>query len=344
MERYESCIPMPVECGMLIGHVAFNGRDYFATTRCRHEIVRFDLCRNTLRKYCTCREYDCICYDHCECCFWASEATCSSRLFKLDASMREIDYINICAEGVYGKITGISCNCCKDTLLVSMTSAVFEVQKQSEKTMVLCKLEEGWILDVLSVCPGMLITVFKENRYYIDAIDSRGKRTGRYGVDCTCIPKNLIFNPCTAGCWHEAIWLFGFKRGEYPYLCKTGISLEDMAIVPCCCNYEICKACSCDDGADPCEDIMESVALMEVVLAGILDAEGKKIKKVLETTDDVDKILCVNRQVNQTIMNVTHLEQILYAKLSALQDCALCEPFCEDCEAACGCAIPQEEP
>lgn len=75
---------------------------------------------------------------------------------------------------------------------------------------------------------------------------------------------------------------------------------------------------------------MESIALIETALSHILNAEGEKIQKVLATTDDIDKIMCVNREVNKTIVNATHLEHTLYAKLSALFDCGLCDKPCDD--------------
>ena len=76
--------------------------------------------------------------------------------------------------------------------------------------------------------------------------------------------------------------------------------------------------------------MIESIALMEIALSHILNAEGEKLQKVIATTNDIDKILCVNKEVNKTIVNVTHLEQVLYAKLEALQDNCLCRDLCED--------------
>lgn len=75
---------------------------------------------------------------------------------------------------------------------------------------------------------------------------------------------------------------------------------------------------------------MESIALIETALSHILNAEGEKIQKVLATTDDIEQIICVNKEVNKTIVNATHLEHTLYAKLSALSDCGLCDDLCDD--------------
>lgn len=80
---------------------------------------------------------------------------------------------------------------------------------------------------------------------------------------------------------------------------------------------------------------------METALSHILNAEGEKLQKILAESSDVDTILCVNREVRQTIVNVTHLEQVLYEKLLALQNICPEEPPCpddnHDCCDCCDC-------
>lgn len=135
-------------------------------------------------------------------------------------------------------------------------------------------------------------------------------------------------------CHKSPIWAFVLKRNCYPYLCSTNI----LGFMPYGCNYEICEECCCGkktcSNHDPCKDVMESIALIETALSHILNAESEKIQKVLATTDDIDKIMCVNWEVNKTIVNVIHLEHTLYAKLSALFDCGLCD---ELSDVACDC-------
>lgn len=72
---------------------------------------------------------------------------------------------------------------------------------------------------------------------------------------------------------------------------------------------------------------MESVALVEAALSHILNAEGEKLQKVLEVSQDVDQILCANKEIGKTVISVTHLEQILYDKLALVSE--LCKP--NDC-------------
>ena len=72
----------------------------------------------------------------------------------------------------------------------------------------------------------------------------------------------------------------------------------------------------------PCEDemcdIIASIALTEAALAHILNAEGEKLQKAVEVTSDICRLLKVNESVLETIMNVTHLEHILFLKLTAI--------------------------
>lgn len=333
MSQFNSYIPIPVECGTAINQVAFDGCNYFGTVKCRYEIIKFDLCCNSMHRYYTCREYDCICYDYSEHCFWATSRMCCNTIFKLDCGMNEIDSMNICGLDKYGIITGISYSCCNNTLIISMSCVVIEIQKDSEKFEIVYNSKGYWIKDVLSICPYILITISKNDKYYIEAINPCGEKTGEFCIENLFLPENLIFNPCIPDSGNMPIWIFALKRGIYPYLCKLDVSLEDLGINPYCCNYKICEECCCGskpcpDCKDPCKDIMESIALVETALSHIINAEGEKIQKVIATTDNIDKIICVNREVNKTIVNATHLEQALYEKLSALCDCNICGDIC----------------
>lgn len=341
MVQFHSCIPIPVGCGTSINHVTFDGCDYFCTIRCKPKIIRFDPCSCALQKYCTCREYDCICYDYHDHCFWASSSECRGRLFKLDCFMNEIDYIQICEAAQYGVVTGLSYNCCNNTLIVSFPCTVIEIEKECGTSNIVYTTKEYWIMDMLCICPCILLTVIRCNKRYLIVINQQGEKIACLRMDSLSGPKNLIFNPCLPDCQQSPIQAFVLKKNCYPYLCSTDILFDDLGFVPACCNYDICKECGCNkpdsDGA-PGQDVMESIALVETALSHILNAEGEKIQKVLAATDDIDKIIRVNKEVNKTILNATHLEHTLYSKLSALSDCGLYDslddPEC-DCNGHC---------
>lgn len=56
-------------------------------------------------------------------------------------------------------------------------------------------------------------------------------------------------------------------------------------------------------------------------MAHILNAEGEKLQKAIELADNICDLLKVNQSVQQTVTKVTFLEQVLYAKLEALECC-----------------------
>ena len=337
MEQFHSLTPIPVEYNAAINHITFDGCDYFCTMRCKCEIMRFNPCYHVWRKYTTCKEYDCICYDYGARCFWAS-SKCCNQLFQLDCCMHEINCISVCVPDEYGIITGISYQDCKNALLVSFTHAIVQVEKSSEKSKIIYTTEDASIMDVLSICPGMLVALSKDGQYCIEAINHRGEQTNYYCISGALLLKNLIFNPCA--CKHSPIEVFLLKKGCYPYLGKCDIPLSCFGFIPCCCNFKICNAscreAECYTNEVLCRDILESIALTEAALSHILNTEGEKLQKVLCTTNDIDKILRVNREVNQTLVNVTHLEHTLYAKMNTLIESGLCNFSCDN---ACDCPI-----
>lgn len=97
----------------------------------------------------------------------------------------------------------------------------------------------------------------------------------------------------------------------------------------CDCNCDCDSSCDCDSDCDcncnSCSDaacaILKSIAKTENALAHILNAEGKKLQKAIELADNICDLLKVNQSVQQTVTKVTFLEQVLYAKLEALECC-----------------------
>lgn len=340
MNDINLCTPIIIDCNDPINQMTFDGCFYYCTVSCKNTIVKLNKCMETQETYCTLREYDCICYDYCEHCFWVSCKSCCNELFKLDCSMNEIDCISLCGTSFHGVITGLSYHCCKNTLLVTSACSLLEVDKISEKNTVLYSSPKDWIIGVLSICPGTILFTVKDHKQYLQILDECGKQIRCYSIADKYSLKNLIFNPCHEPCEVPKIDAFVLKRFCYPYLCRWAITDEILGFTPCYCNYKICHECCCEDKpchTDPCSDIMESIALIEAALSHILNAEGEKLQKVLSTTDDIEKILCVNREVNKTIVSATHLEHVLHDKLSTIVDCCCPRPFCNEHECGHAC-------
>lgn len=245
--------------------------------------------------------------------------------------MHEIDCIHIKNANPGGMITGLSYHCCSDTLMVSFANTVVEVDKKCETARKVCSIKSGWITSVLSLCPGIILTTERDQQQYVEIRNPCGELTAcaLFG-DCFLV-RNLIFNPCQPCCASPQIEAFVLKNYRYPFLCDLDFPLGAMGFVPRRCNFDLCRECCCVTpckSKDPCADMIESIAYVEAALSHILNAEGEKLQKVIAETDDIETILQVNREVNKTIVNATHLEHVLYAKLAALADGDLCRDPC----------------
>ncbi len=69
-----------------------------------------------------------------------------------------------------------------------------------------------------------------------------------------------------------------------------------------------------------CNEILHSIAKVELSIAHILNSEGEKIQKIISCSDNVCDILEVNSSVTEVIEKVTKLEESLCCKLKALKD------------------------
>lgn len=120
--------------------------------------------------------------------------------------------------------------------------------------------------------------------------------------------------------------------------CKSGSNCKTDCDCDCCpkccsskcsCRPDCDSSCDCDSDCDcncnSCSDaacaILKSIAKTENALAHILNAEGEKLQKAIELADNICDLLKVNQSVQQTVTKVTFLEQVLYAKLEALECC-----------------------
>jgi hypothetical protein len=181
---------------------------------------------------------------------------------------------------------------------------------------------------VLSLSPCYAaIKKYKEMQKVV-FYNERGKRIKVISFPIEYAIKDIVFNPCKNQ---------SDKTIEFTVLaldqngCSRFLLYETSFpnMTPHCCNYAICESgsrndCKCthkhhDDchvKQESLNDLIESVALVEVGLAQILNAEGEKIQRVVQISDCVRELLEVNESINKTIINTTHLEQTLYQKLT----------------------------
>ncbi|XMB67018.1 hypothetical protein RI065_00445 [Mycoplasmatota bacterium zrk1] len=67
-------------------------------------------------------------------------------------------------------------------------------------------------------------------------------------------------------------------------------------------------------------DVIESIALEEVGLAHILNAEGEKIQKGVAIATSIDDLIKVNASVSETLKNVSKMQMLLQYKLEEILD------------------------
>lgn len=61
--------------------------------------------------------------------------------------------------------------------------------------------------------------------------------------------------------------------------------------------------------------LLASIAMEEIALSQILNAEGEKIQKVLETRPNFEELLELNKSLDRTLRNVIKQQMLLNFKL-----------------------------
>lgn len=319
--------------------MTFDGCYYYALKPCSCEVIRYDSSFKHHDCITVCREYSCICYDKMDCCFWAAANNCSCKIYKLDACLNEIDCIPLSFTKSFGEvIVGISYCCCDDSLLIASVSSIFKLCKEDNKLTLVKMICESCITSIDSACPGFIFSYIQNNKQYIKLCDACGNCLKRREIPQDYIVKGLLNASCKENFPNLTIKILTVKCGCYPYLIEVTLTPCILGYLPCCCGFfDCCEDCHPTPKpphiSDSCEQVLESIALVETALAHILNAEGEKIQKAIASTDDMNTLLCINREVRETIVRATHLEQILFDKLSVLSESGC---FCPaDCGKSC---------
>ncbi|MEG0942259.1 MAG: hypothetical protein RSF86_01385 [Angelakisella sp.] len=330
---------IPNQHGSKYNGFAFDGCYYYLTCSALSKIIKYDLHLCEVECFTTQKPYTCICYDLCNNCFWAASSNHVNKLFKLDCALNEIDCLTVFpCERCSIVITGVSFDCKTKQLLVSFANSIVCVDPTGcQKPKPLQRLGTAHSTNVLSISPSYIATEVQNSKQTVAVYGHDSKLHCRLSVPRGYVVEAIIFMPCVHSCDHILhFYILTTKNGCYPYILEWILNGSDLEI--CHCNYVICRCCGspcpkppcpeppCPEPPNSCNDIIESIALIEAALSHILNAEGEKLQKVIASTDDIDKILCANKAINETIVNVTHLEIILHDKLAAIKDCC---PVCE---------------
>lgn len=310
-------LPLSTDGYLLYKGIAFDGCFFYLTMPKTHHIYRFNEDFELSATFEVNRPYNCICYDNTEHCFWASVDKINTMIYKLDCNLKEIDFIRLSISPKYSSVNGLSYNCETNSLFAAFSNFIVNIQKDGN-TICLLTSERGCFNGVLSISPYYLVSLLSDNTQSISVYDHSGYLIASYCLTGIYRVEDMLFYPWD-GKDKEFITLYilATKHCCYPRLLKCKLDNKDFKL--CCCNYDFPPECFMHKSREQCtNDIIESIALEEAALSHILNELGSKLQKSTEMADSICDMLEVNKAVNKTIMNITQLEHILYAKMEAL--------------------------
>lgn len=284
-------IPIYHHQNTLYTSIAKVDKNYYFCDPCTCRIVKYSCDFKEIACYQVKRRYRSICYNHNMDCFFAITLDNCNKVYQLNHCFEEEDciYIDVECRVLFSGISYLN-----NILYLSCEGYIVALSID-------CKSKpEIWIQEKDS-----FTSVCKHPCYLLTSTCSYCNGTFKLYDNCkcplltTCLPCKYCIKDITYDSCHIYILVSTCDCYNFVLLCNI--------------NEHHCHP----NPKQSCVDIMESIALIETSLSHILNAEGEKIQKILAISNDPDKILEVNRAVNKTITNVTHLEHVLYAKLES---------------------------
>ncbi len=338
-----------------INKFCFDGLYYYFIVTNSNKVIQADTSLNILNIFNYEHILTSICYDTNNKCFWASLKNINNKLisFNFNIITKNLDiletlYLNPSLDSL-NYINNINFNCCNDSLVIAYERHIIELEKNGNDYKKIYYTSNGSIIDVLSISPNYLVLVDTQDLYTsslnsynkiyqkIYVLDKNGKIFDYLDISNYIYVNSLVFNPCSTDILGVFIDYLVSDSNNLQYMCSKNIIFSKFEYKSCECNYTVCDANSDNNKPNPnpkpkppkpdaCDEILESIALVEASIACVLNAESLKLKKILECSDDLDLILKTNKQINKTIISLTNLEQLLYNKLVAvLEICEICE-------------------
>jgi len=326
--KIQSEISLASTCFARYRGITSNGCWIFLTRQGTQEVVKLDSYFRVAECFPTCRCYASLCYDPCMQCFWASDERCPSVLYKLDECFREIDLIRLRDKkndaGV-GIITSISYDCEEKCLLLATAIGLVWISIRDEEGLVTCvQKTHQWVTGAAAAGDCYFYCYLAEGKQKIRYCS----KSEKVQWEC-CMPKDLYVDAAVFAYNPKkdeecCLYVLASKHYCYPYILEC-VPVSGAFCSGLCCKCQPKPPCP---EPKPCEDLLESVALVQMALSNILNAEAEKLQKVIATSDNPDILLEANQAVNRTVVNATFLEQILYQKLDLIQE--ICEPCKSD--------------
>ena len=302
------CLQPDIHSGtdMLINYIGGDIRQKQDAEASQTKIYKYDRCFEFCRGYDTARKYDFLCYDYQDDSFYAACAGSGRYIYKLSRDFNEIDCMRIDVPRAAGKLTDISYDCCNDRIIAAYTCGIFAVDKCTGEVDVLYRPVCDWIMGI-NKCRGLYFAVvLRCHEYMLVIYDEQFRELGTLSFGERELPVNVI------DCGDGYVDCLIRKRGRYYFIYRIELPVN----IRCSCQVRRRHCRDCRE--EVCADVVESVARVECALSHILNAEGEKLQKIIACSDDLDTILCASEKVNDTLLNITQLEQVLYNKLAVM--------------------------
>lgn len=301
--------------------ITYDGKNFYVTVPHQNEIRKYGHHFSDSEEISVKRSYRCISYDQHYKCFWATAEKENNKIYKLNEEFCEIDCI-IIKSNTPIKIRSLSCDCCREKLMLICHDSLFLLDKctNSEPMIVQRGSRRVRYNSVTSLCDCYL-TSYNNNTCNLIAVYTY---CNEKILECRLPGEYYVIDMTSLCCMDECF----YQKPMVYILAKTKNELCLLTCVISCCDNKPCHYNN--ECLHRCLEIMQSIAYVEASISHILNAEGEKIQKVVECSNKVCDLLCVNESVNKTIVNMIHLEQVLYSKLQTVHE--ICPEICELCK------------
>ncbi|MCL2703098.1 MAG: hypothetical protein FWE91_05780 [Defluviitaleaceae bacterium] len=320
-----SVIEIPSDNRQTFRGITFDGCFFYMTVPRECAIYKFNREFEVVNVVKVDKPYTAICYDASEKVLWAATDK-PDVIYKLNRGLKEIGQLHIKTDKkLCDPIVGLSYDCKKNVLLAAYLDFIAEISKKN-----------GCVHMLNADCPGDYSAVLSIAPYYAVVCQNTCKNKKRQDIlfytDEGCLIRhlyidakykivNLLFYPCKTKnkSDFELIILASDICGR-PVILRYAMKVCGMN--PDCCNYKVCKE-KCEDDDDKtcdqaCNDLLQSVALVEAALAHILNAEGEKLQKATSIAKTTCELLEVNKSISNAIVGAAHLEFLLLQKLEVI--------------------------
>ncbi len=221
--------------------IVYDGYWFYLTVKDEYKIIKCDIFFHQIACFETSRNYSYLCYDSREHCFWATQTGDSSKVYKLNRLIEQIDYINISISNVKEDIiTGISYNYYSDMLLITYAQYAVVVNKySSEENIIFYSSNQGIIRGAVGIFgnfTGYCITSLQDK---IDVYSNSRKFIAKAIIPCDLRVISLCLGYARKNKKHIHIYILGINENGEQCILNYIIKDEQISQLEKCCSNRL---------------------------------------------------------------------------------------------------------